>query len=96
MTMHKALYPGDVVDRLYASRKDGGRGLTSIEDSVDASIQWFEDYKEKHRGRLITATRNNTDNTRFNRTEITWKQKWEENNSERFKRLKSDTSHEKT
>ena len=39
MTMHKALHPRDNVDRLYVSRKERGRGLTSIEDSVDASIQ---------------------------------------------------------
>ena len=38
MSMHKALHPRDDVDRLYVSRKEGGRGLTSIEDSVDASI----------------------------------------------------------
>ena len=47
MTMHKAF-------RLYASRKEGRRGLTSIEDNVDASI-WLEDYVEKH-GRMIKAT----------------------------------------
>ena len=28
--MRKALYPRDDVDRLYVSRKEGGRGLTSI------------------------------------------------------------------
>ena len=39
MTMHKALHPRDDRDRLYVSRKEGGRGLASIEDSVDASIQ---------------------------------------------------------
>ena len=33
--MHKALHPRDDVDRLYVSRKEGGRGLASIEDSVD-------------------------------------------------------------
>ena len=32
MTMHKALHPRDDVDRLYVSRKKGGRGRTSIED----------------------------------------------------------------
>ena len=37
--MHKALHPRDDVDRLCVSRKEGGRGFTSIEDSVDASIQ---------------------------------------------------------
>ena len=39
MTMHKALHPRDDVDRLYVSRKEGGRGLSSIEDSVDTWIQ---------------------------------------------------------
>ena len=66
MTMHKALHPRDV-DRLYISRKEGGRGLASIEDSVDASIQRLEDYIEKHEGGLITAIKINTDNTIDNR-----------------------------
>ena len=39
MTMHTALHPRDDVGRLYILRKEGGRGLTSIEDSADASIQ---------------------------------------------------------
>ena len=73
MTMHKALHHKDAIDRLYASRKEGGRGLAIIENNIDASIQWLEDYIEKHGGRLITATRNNTDNTRINRLEITRK-----------------------
>ena len=34
----KALHPRDDFDRLYVSRKEGGRGLASFEDSVDASI----------------------------------------------------------
>ena len=42
MTMHKALHPRDDIDRLYVSRKEGGRELTSIEDSVDASIRRLE------------------------------------------------------
>ena len=46
--MHKVLHPRDDVDRLYVSRKEGGRGLASIEDSVDASIQRLEDYIEKN------------------------------------------------
>ena len=46
MTMHKALHPKDDVDRLYVSRKQGGRGLASIEDTVDASIHRLEDYIE--------------------------------------------------
>ena len=34
MTMHKALQPRDDVDRLYVSRKEGGRGLACIKDNV--------------------------------------------------------------
>ena len=57
-TTHKAWQPRDDVDRLYVRR----RGLASIEDSVDASIQRLEDYLETHGGGLITAIRNDTDN----------------------------------
>ena len=77
MTMHKVLHPRDDVDRLYVSRKEGGRGLASIEDSVDASTRRLEDYIEKHEGGLITAIRNETENTEANRMTITGKQKWE-------------------
>ena len=76
--MHKALHPKDDVDRLYVLRKEGGRGLASIEDSIDTSIQRLEDYIERHEGVLITAIRNNTDNTIDNRITKTRKQKWEE------------------
>ena len=63
MTMHKALHPRNEVDRLYVSRKEGGRGLASIEDSVDTSIQQLEDWIEKHERGLITAIRNDMNNT---------------------------------
>ena len=97
MTMHKALHPRDDVDRIYVPRKEGGRGLASIEDSVDASIQRLKDYIEKHEGGLITAIRNNTDNTIDNRMIKTWKQKWEEKQLHgRFKRLINNIAHDKT
>ena len=76
--MYKALHPRDDVDRLYVSRKEGERGLAIIEDIVDASIQRLEDYIEIHERGLITAIRNETDNTVDNRMTITRKQKWEE------------------
>ena len=97
MTMHKALHRRDDVDRLYVSRKKRGRGFASIEESVDASIQRLEDYIEKHGGRIIAGTRNNTNDARISGTTITRKQKWEEKQPYgRFKRLTSDISHEKT
>ena len=96
MAMHKALHHRDDVNRLYVSRKEEGRDLASIEDSVDASIQRLEDYIEKRGERLITATRNNINYTRTN-TSTTRKQKWEEKQLYgRFKRQISNISHEIT
>ena len=79
MTMLKALHPRDVVDRLYVSRKEGGRGLKSIEDSVDASLQRLKDYIEKHERELIVAMRNDTDNTIEDRMTKTRKQNGRKN-----------------
>ena len=79
--MHKALHYRDDVDRLYVFRKERGRGHTSIEDSVDASIQQHEDYIEKHERGLITTIRIDTDNTITDRMTTTRKQKWGKNNS---------------
>ena len=95
MTIHKALHPKDDVDRLCVSRKDGGRRLTSIEYSVGGLIQRLEDYIEKHGEGLLTATRNNTDNTRTNGTTINIKQKKTQLDG-RFKQLISNISHGKT
>ena len=96
MTMHKALHPRDDVDRLYVQRKEGGRWLASIEDSVDASIQRLEDYIEKHERGLITAIRNDTDNTIDDRMTTSRKQKWRKQLYGRFKRLINNISHQKT
>ena len=97
MTMHKALHPRDDVDRLYVSRKKGGRRLASTKNSANTSIQQLQDYIEKHEGGLITAIRNDTDNMMENRMTITKKQKWEEKQLYRhFKWLINNISHEKT
>ena len=79
--MHKSLHPRDDVDRLYVSRKEVGRGLASIEDSVDASIQQLENYIEKHEEGLITAIRNETDNTSDNSMTTNRRQNGKKNNS---------------
>ena len=96
MTKYKALHSRDDVDSPYISRNEGGRGLTGREDSVDASIQRIKDYIDKHEGRLITAIRNDIDNTMDNRM-TTRKQKGEEQQHYgRFKRLINNISHEKS
>ena len=53
MTMHKALHPREDINRLYESRKEGGRGRGSSKDCVDASIQRFENYLNQSKERLI-------------------------------------------
>ena len=72
MTMHKALHPRDDIDRIYASRKEGG--------CVDASIQRIEDYIQKRDDGLITAIWNVTGNTMDNRMTITRGKNWKESN----------------
>ena len=67
MTTHKALHSRDDVNRLYVSRREGGRGLACIEESVAASIQQLKDYIQKHGGRLIAATKNNSNETSTSR-----------------------------
>ena len=42
MTMHKDINLRDDID--YMLRKEGGRGLTSIEDCMNASIEGLKDY----------------------------------------------------
>ena len=98
MIMHKALHPRDDVDRLlYVPRKEGGRELVSIRDSVDTSIQRLKDYIEKHERGLITAIRNNTDNMIDNRMTKTRKHKWEGKQLHgRFQQLINNISHRKT
>ena len=67
MSMHKALYRREDIDWLYVSRKEGGRGHATTEDSVEASIQGFEKYIKKIKERLIIAARNSTDSIMINR-----------------------------
>ncbi len=50
ITMFKALHPRDDIDRQCVSRKEEGRGLTRIQDSVDASTQRIKYYINKRGG----------------------------------------------
>ena len=47
MTMYKAINLRDDIGTLYMPRKEEGRGLASIEDSADTSMQRLEDYIKK-------------------------------------------------
>ena len=55
--IYGALHPNLDVDRLYIPRKEGGRGLISIEDSVELAIRCLEVYVHASGERLIQAAR---------------------------------------
>ena len=57
LTMHKAHHPKDSVHRLYISRKEGGRGLISIENCVEIATVGLENYIQNSTERLIIAAR---------------------------------------
>ena len=64
--MHKALHSKDNIDRLYVSRKVSGRGLASIEDSVNAAIRGLEDNIKKTKEKLFSAISNSADKGKQN------------------------------
>ena len=56
-TNYGALHPKSDADRLYTPRKEGGRGLISIEDCVELAIRGLEVYVHGSEERLIQAAR---------------------------------------
>ena len=56
-TIYGALHPKSDVGRLYIPRKEGGRGLISIEDCVQLAIRGLEVYVHGSEERFIQAAR---------------------------------------
>ena len=56
-TIYGALQPKSDVDRLYIPRKEGARGLISIEDCVELAIRGLEVYVHRNEERLIQTAR---------------------------------------
>ena len=56
-TIYKALQPKSDVGRLYIPRKEGGRGLISIEGCVELAIRGLEVHVHGSEERLIQAAR---------------------------------------
>ena len=56
-TIYGALQLKSDVDRSYIPRKEGGRGLISIEDCVELAVRGLEVYVHGSEERLIQATR---------------------------------------
>ena len=57
MTMHRALNPKSDVARIYLSRKEGGRGLISVEDIAKLAILGLEKYALTSEEVLLVAAR---------------------------------------
>ena len=53
--MHKALPPKRNVSRLYIPRKEGGRGLLSVEDIINLAVIGLERYVNNSEERLLSA-----------------------------------------
>ena len=59
-TIYGALHPKSDVDRLYISRKEGGRGLISIDNCVELAIRGLDVYVHGSEERLIQPARGDT------------------------------------
>ena len=57
MTMRNALHPKSNIDRLYIPRKEGGRGLQGVEETVKVANLGLENCLKESRERLLTAAR---------------------------------------
>ena len=60
LTVYGASHPKSDVDRLHIPRKEGGRGLISIENCVELAIRELEVYAHGSEERLIQAARGDT------------------------------------
>ena len=58
LTMHNAHHPKSNVERIYIPRKEGGRGLLNVEDTVNTAILGLEEYVVDSTERILSAARN--------------------------------------
>ena len=62
LTMHNGLHPRSNVDRLYIPRREGGRGLMSVEDTVNLATIGLKRYVKESKEKLLVAARGDTEN----------------------------------
>ena len=80
MAMNKALHPKNDVNRLYVSRREGREYLPALKTALTLRYN-ASDYIQKRGGRLITATRNNTDDTGSAERKLSENKSGKKNNS---------------
>ena len=56
-TIYRGLHPKSDVDRLYISRKDGGRGLIAIEYCIELAVRYLKVCVHGSEERLIQTDR---------------------------------------
>ena len=55
--MHNALYPKSNLDRLYIPRKEGGRELQGVKETVNMANLGLENHVKESRERFLTDVR---------------------------------------
>ena len=63
LTTHNGLHPRSNVDRTYIPRKEGGRGLLCVENTVHLAKIGLERYVKESKEQLIIAARGDNENT---------------------------------
>ena len=56
--MHNAYHPKSNVDRIYLPRNDGGRGLLSVEYTINTTNLGLEEHVVRSDERILSAARN--------------------------------------
>ena len=55
MKLNRCLHPRNSVTRLYMKRKEGGRGLISVEDCITAETRGLYDYLKESKEDMLSA-----------------------------------------
>ena len=58
MTIYRALHPQADIDRLYLKRSEGGRGMISIEESVNVEVNMLNEHIGGSQERMLKAVNN--------------------------------------
>ena len=95
--MYETLHPRDDIGRLYVSRKEGGKGLVSIENSVDTWIRWIEAYIKKEQRKANYSDQKQNKQQKHNSKKIKMERKaivrtFQTTNKRNFRREDLDTA----
>ena len=84
LTMNRKLHPRSSVARLYLKRKEGGRGMISVEECVEAESKGLFDYLEQSHEDLLVFARNE-EVLKEDESKIAYKNRVREENHNKWK-----------